>query len=306
MKNIVIMKETVRFEKVIPNISGVPLKINEGQSDFHVEKGMQLCGSHLHGEIELLYIFSGYFGTRLANGYEYTAKPGDVVCINSNVVHATFAADAGNMKYGLIQFKADAFTKNRHSYDSYLNIVRGAMGKQIEIFSDCEINSYCKFLFDTAKEAEPSRMLYLTSGIYGIMASLYKCGFFADECEEIDRKKIKKLTPALEYISESYKEDISLSDVCEKAGMSNYYFCRLFKNTLKIGFTDYLNAVRIYHASEMLTESDKSVLEVALDSGFSSVSYFNRVFKSIKNCSPSEYRSFSKEAVKIQNNTSGN
>lgn len=294
------MKETVWFEKVIPNISGVPLKINEGQSDYYVEKGMRLCGSHLHGEIELLYIFSGCFGTKLADGREYIANPGDVVCINSNVVHATFAADAGDMSYGLIQFKADAFMKKSHSYDSYLSIVRGTMGKQIEIFRDCEINHYCKFLYDTVKESEPSRMLYLTSGIYGIMASLYKYGFFSDESDGIDRKKIKKLLPALEFISQNYKEDISLSDVCEKSGMSNYYFCRLFKNTLNIGFTDYLNAVRIYHAAEALSESDKSVLEVALDSGFSSVSYFNRVFKSIKNCSPSEYRSFSKEAIKIQ------
>lgn len=293
------MKETVWFEKVIPNTHGIPLKINEGKSNFYADKGSLLCSSHIHSEIELLYIFSGHFGTRLADGSEYTADPGDVVCINSNVVHATFVADAGDMSYGLIQFKADAFMKDRHSYDPFLNIIQNTMGKQIEIFRDCEINRYCKFLFDSVKESDPSRMLYLASGVYGIMATLYKCGFFTNEYNEIDRKKIKKLIPALEYISESYKENISLSDVSEKIGMSNYYFCRLFKSTLNMGFTDYLNSVRITHAEEMLSETNKSILEIAFENGFSSVSYFNRVFKSLKNCSPSEYRRFSKEAIKI-------
>lgn len=293
------MRETVLFEKVIPNISGIPLRINEGHSDSYVKKGTPYASLHIHNEIELLYIFSGHFGTRLADGSEYIAKPGDVVCINSNVAHATFAASTGNMKYGLIQFKADTFKKSNHIIDGYLSIISKTKGKQIEIFTDSEINRYCDFLFSHANDEDPFGMLYLTSGIYGIMAVLYKNRFIIDELEGIDRKKAKKLTDALEYISKNYSDDISLSDVCGTVQMSNYYFCRLFKNTLNMGFTDYLNSVRIHHAEEMLSETDKSILEVALENGFSSVSYFNRVFKSAKNCSPSEYRRFSKEAVRI-------
>ncbi len=293
------MRETVLFEKVIPNIDGIPLKVNEGHSDNYVKKGTPYASLHIHSELELLYIFSGEFGTRLSDGSEYIAQPGDVVCINSNVAHATFAASTGNMKYGLIQFKADAFKKSSHSVDMYLSIISNSKGRQIEIFRNAEVNQYCEFLFNHAKDEEPSRMMYLTSGVYGLMASLYKCKFIVDESQGIDRKKAKKLMTALEFISDNYKYDISLADVCETVGMSNYYFCRLFKNTLNMGFTDYLNTVRISHAEEMLSETDKSILETALENGFSSVSYFNRVFKSLKNCSPSEYRRFSKEAVKI-------
>ena len=289
------MKETVLFEKVIPNVDGIPLKVNEGHSDKFAEKGTNYAMLHIHNEIELLYIFSGSFGTRLTDGSEYIAEAGDVVCINSNVAHATFAASTGIMKYGLIQFKADSFRKS-NSVDLYLSVISNTKGKQIEIFRNGEVNRYCEFLFKHAKEEDPARMLYLTSGIYGILASLYSCRFLVDESENIDRKKVKKLVAALEYISRNYKDDVSLADVCETVQMSSFYFCRLFKNTLGLGFTDYLNSVRICHAEEMLHETDKSILEIALENGFSSVSYFNRVFKSIKHCSPSEYRRFSREA----------
>lgn len=283
-------------EKVIPNVNGIPLKISRNHTAISSPKGKPFSSLHIHGEIELLYIFEGCFGTKLADGTEYIATPGDVVCINSNVAHATFSAESCDIKTGLIQFKADVFKKSSHSIDGYLSVIQKNNGKQIELFRDEEINRYCEFLFEHVSDEEPSRMLFLTSGIYGILANLYKCKFLVDEREGIDRKKLKKLADALEFISKNYRDDISLTDTCETIGMSSYYFCRLFKSTLNMGFTDYLNSVRIKHAEEMLTKTDNSILEIALDNGFSSVSYFNRVFKSIKNCSPSEYRRYSKEA----------
>ena len=110
--------ETVLFENVIPNVEGIPLKVNETQGAFYAEKGMNYAMLHIHSEIELLYIFSGSFGTRLADGSEYIAEEGDVVCINSNVAHATFAPNEGKMKYGLIQFKSESF-KKASRVDSY-------------------------------------------------------------------------------------------------------------------------------------------------------------------------------------------
>ena len=89
---------------------------------------------------------------------------------------------------------------------------------------------------------------------------------------------------------ENYKENISLDDVCEKSGMSSYYFCRLFKKASGSGFVDYLNFVRICKSEKLLAKSEKSILEVAYDVGFSSVSYYNRIFKRYKNCTPTEYR----------------
>ena len=81
--------------------------------------------------------------------------------------------------------------------------------------------------------------------------------------------------------------------------MSTYYFCRFFKETFGVCFSDYIKFFRIKKAETALIETDKSVLEIAFENGFSSASYFNKVFKELKFCSPTEYRKFSKESNKL-------
>ena len=68
------------------------------------------------------------------------------------------------------------------------------------------------------------------------------------------------------------------------------YFCRIFKRASGSGFIDYLNFVRICKSEKLLAAGTKSILDVSYDVGFSSVSYFNRIFKKYKNCTPTEYR----------------
>ncbi len=59
---------------------------------------------------------------------------------------------------------------------------------------------------------------------------------------------------------------------------------------MNMTFYEYLNNRRVSKAEELLAKSEYTVLDIALSSGFSSLSAFNRTFRSLKNCSPSEYR----------------
>ena len=86
------MRETVlfekaipKFEKVIPNIDGIPVKINKSYADLVKKKGYVLSDLHIHTDIELLYIHEGKLGTKLADGTVYYCSDGDIICINSNV-----------------------------------------------------------------------------------------------------------------------------------------------------------------------------------------------------------------------------
>ena len=74
------------------------------------------------------------------------------------------------------------------------------------------------------------------------------------------------------------------------AGYSKYHFSRLFSEYTKETFCDYLNLRRIKAAEELLLNDSLSVTEIAMQSGFSSIATFNRLFRSLKGCSPSEYR----------------
>ncbi len=74
------------------------------------------------------------------------------------------------------------------------------------------------------------------------------------------------------------------------AGFSKYHFTRLFKNFTGTSFYKYLNKKRIEHAEKLLVDPELSITEVALQSGFSSLSAFIRMFKLIKDCTPTEFR----------------
>ncbi len=72
--------------------------------------------------------------------------------------------------------------------------------------------------------------------------------------------------------------------------MSVSAFCKLFKRATGATFVDYVQFRRLYHAEQQLTTTETNISEIALNSGFMSVQYFNRFFKEKHRCTPSEYR----------------
>ena len=92
------------------------------------------------------------------------------------------------------------------------------------------------------------------------------------------------------YINEHFTENLTLEQMASLAGFSKYHFTRLFRQYADTSFYKYLNRKRIDYAKSLLLDPDLSVIEVALASGFSSLSAFLRMFKLINHCTPTEYR----------------
>jgi len=72
--------------------------------------------------------------------------------------------------------------------------------------------------------------------------------------------------------------------------MNDKYLGRLFRKQLGQTFHEYLNAVRIKRAEELLMLPAKSIISIALDCGFQNVTYFNRIFARQHRMSPTQYR----------------
>lgn len=100
------------------------------------------------------------------------------------------------------------------------------------------------------------------------------------------------------YIEKNYMFDISLDKLADIAGYSKYHFSRIFKQYSGMSHIDYVNRIRIGVAQKLLLEPDISITEVAMNSGFTSITSFNRVFKDIKHCTPSEFKKFYKTSNK--------
>lgn len=99
-----------------------------------------------------------------------------------------------------------------------------------------------------------------------------------------------KLMRVYEYINRNYQESISLTALADQLYMSKSTLSRFFKKETGVYFADYLNQVRLKHAMEDLSYTDKNVTKIAMDSGFSSPSAFNKLFRESYGVTPTEYR----------------
>ena len=99
-----------------------------------------------------------------------------------------------------------------------------------------------------------------------------------------------KLSRVMKYIDQNFTEEISLDKLAAVAGYSKYHFSRIFKKYHNMSTVQYISRKRIKLAERLLVDPELSITEVAMRSGFSSLTTFNRIFKMEKQCTPTEFK----------------
>jgi AraC family transcriptional regulator len=99
-----------------------------------------------------------------------------------------------------------------------------------------------------------------------------------------------KLRQAFEYIEAHLTEDILLSAIATELGMSQYYFCQLFKRSTGMTPHQYLIAQRIERAKHLLNKPELTITFVALECGFANQSHFAKCFRQYTGMNPKEFR----------------
>lgn len=278
------MEINMKNERVIPNISEVPLRI----SGWHDHSKKQLSALHYHDEIELLACSRGSISAIIDN-VRYTIRENEIIFINSRVPHETFCEE-DQSSYMFIQFRRESFmpspSDRMAKYLSHLK--RNTSGAVSIIKNPAIFESMCAIVREqNEKQAGYVNIIY--ANVHTICGMLTREKVFTYDAEQ-DTAALQKLLPAMDYIDENYGSELSLEQVSAAAGLNKCYFCRLFKKACGVGFSEYLNFVRVSKAEKMLRNTDKTVLEIAFDSGFSSVSYFNSIFRKYKGCTPTACR----------------
>lgn len=100
----------------------------------------------------------------------------------------------------------------------------------------------------------------------------------------------RRIEKVYNYIMMNHRSKIKLSDVADIVNMSEASFSRFFKQRTGKTFIYCLNEIRMGYAARMLLETTWSVSEICYQCGFNNLSNFNRYFKTLKNCSPGEFR----------------
>jgi AraC-like DNA-binding protein len=129
-------------------------------------------------------------------------------------------------------------------------------------------------------------------------ATVRLLAFFADQLSALVNQIVLErqnaepplVHKAREYIAAHKHEPLTLSAVAQASGASVFHFCKVFKKTTGLKFTDYVARVRLEDAKAQLLNPSRRISEVAYDVGFQSLTQFNRVFKRVFGESPTEFR----------------
>jgi AraC family transcriptional regulator len=98
------------------------------------------------------------------------------------------------------------------------------------------------------------------------------------------------LRQVLDYIRSHLSQDLSIVDLAQVAGMSPYYFLRLFKKSMHVTPRQYIIQIRLDRAKELLRSRELSIADIAIECGFTSQSHFTNVFRQITDTTPKAYR----------------
>ena len=131
---------------------------------------------------------------------------------------------------------------------------------------------------------------------YGAMVRLLT--FFAEQLSALINQIVLEkqnaepelVRKAREYITQHKMEPLSLGAVAQASGASVFHFCKVFKKTTGLKFTDYVARIRLEDAKTQLLNPSRRISEVAYDVGFQSLTQFNRMFKRTFGQSPTEFR----------------
>lgn len=108
-----------------------------------------------------------------------------------------------------------------------------------------------------------------------------------------DLPQTERFNAVISYLIQNYKQEIHLDHMAELVHMTPSSFCRFFKGVMKKTLMEVVMEFRIKHACHLLTTTDLTISQVAMESGFGDLPYFNRRFKKMMACNPSIYRRLS-------------
>lgn len=242
---------------------------------------------HYHEEIEFIVVYEGIISCT-AYGGVYEAKAGEVMFINSGVPHSTYRKTKNRV--GLIQLREEDFSEPSSVALKYSERINPSNYTPVKVFTGREIFLAADELLCESEARCVGYGSFVRSSVYRLLGYLYRSGVLIDKERLYKTREIEKILPLLSYVNENYSKDISLDEASARLGFDPSYFCRIFKAATGATFTEYINFVRIMRAEELLSESGLGILEISEAVGFSSVSYFSRIFKRYKGCPPGVYR----------------
>jgi xylan 1,4-beta-xylosidase len=269
--------------ELIENTDGSPIKVL-----IHSVDKLQM---HWHEAMELLLVLDGSLNIRIKDK-RYVLNKGDLILINSKEIHSTGKTHEDNMVLAL-QINPDYYTYFYPRF-SDIRIRCNSVEATAEDEEKFEIIRHflAKIVWDLNKKMKGYKLLIGNeiNNLSHYIMNHFEYYFVEDRKDEISYGDIIRIKRILDYIRDNAGNKITLKEIADREHINLHYLSHFFKDKIGITFQEYVTIIRLENAQEQLLYSNDKITHIALKCGFSSTSYFNRVFKEIYNYTPSEYR----------------
>ncbi|MEH6747502.1 MAG: AraC family transcriptional regulator [Maribacter arcticus] len=253
---------------------------------------------HFHPELQISFIVRGK-GTRFIADHVETFEEEDLVLTGSNVPHlwrndeAYFNQNSNLSTRGLVIYfnrellHTDLLQKNEFYHINKL-IKNSARG--IEFYG--ETKKEIKGLLLKMGKVKGFKGFLILLEIIDVLANSKNYSLLASPAytNVLKANDTNKMSLVYEYVMTNFKSKIALEDISNMLNMTTTSFCKYFKPRANKTFTRFVNEIRIGHARKLLLQDNLNISEIGYECGFSTLSNFNKQFKSIANMPPHEYR----------------
>ncbi len=228
-------------------------------------------GQHFHKNFELIYVIEGSANIELNNDFHKLEK-GELLLIFPYMLHSFAVDEKSEVWIGV--FSEDTISK----------------------FSEKRSDTrFSKFRCDKVAEDFLKENLFFqgTPELYTRISCLYlvcsQCLKNAEPIQQIQNADL--FFNIINYISQNLTDDLTLKKLAKELGYEYHYFSSIFHSYFSVNFKDFINLYKFERACELLSDTDKSITDISLESGFLSIRNFNRIFKQNSGITPSQYRS---------------
>ncbi len=257
-----------------------------------------LLECHWHDELEFFKVTRGSFRFQIASRY-YEVSQGDILFINSGELHSAMAEQNGDYSFRAIVFSPDMLkgpTDDKVLLEYLSPLLSGRLTVQRVFHYDTvpgmQVQELFDHLYQLLKEKPAAYEIALKANLYLLLSELVRTGNGITELKESIRETAAadSIKRAIRFLQENYASNITVDVLAGYSNMSSGHFSRMFKKYTMKTPIEYLNCCRVSKAVVMLEATNRKILDIALDCGFNSLSYFIHVFRENMGCSPSEYR----------------
>lgn len=253
---------------------------------------------HFHPEYQLFLVIEGR-GTRFVGDDMRSFKPNDLVFTGPNLPHLWrndqeyFEKDSQLMTRGIVVYFPEGFLGKdmgeKDEFEELQNLLkRASLGLEVTGETNTLVRER---MIQLVQKKGLERIIGLLEILLLISRSnevktIVQAGYTnANKESEKDR-----MSRVHEFVMDHFQQDIKQEEVASLINMTSSSFSRYFKSRMNKSFSDFLSEVRISHACKLLHSENLNISEVSYDSGFNTLSNFNRQFKERMGMTPKTYK----------------